>query len=95
MPLTASDPDSAVIVDSAPRVASVMSHVADPLSESERSRLREIVDARGETYVVTTLGLGRQTLARILAGLLVRRGTAALIRQWLRELDALEPRRAL
>jgi hypothetical protein len=59
------------------------------LTADERDRLMRLVRARGEQRVLRTLDVSRQTLARCVAGLDVRRGTAALVRDRLR---LLEPR---
>jgi hypothetical protein len=52
-----------------------------------RSRLRAQVDQRGIVGASQALHFGRSTLANLLAGLPVRRGTIALL---VRELDRLE-----
>ncbi len=59
------------------------------LTADERDRLMRLVRARGEQRVLRTLDVSRHTLARCVAGLDVRRGTAALVRARLR---LLEPR---
>lgn len=51
------------------------------------SKIAKIVAESGERRAAEALHISRQTLARILAGLEVRRGTAALVRERLRELD--------
>jgi hypothetical protein len=50
------------------------------LSDGDKARLRAMVDAHGEADVRRRLQLGRTSLERALAGLGIRRGTAALIR---------------
>ena len=57
-----------------------------PLPEPERTQLRKIVDERGEARALVVLELNRQTLARALGGLGLRRGSHALIRDRLRAL---------
>ena len=59
---------------------SCMVDVFDALRIEERSRLRQLVESTGERPVCTALGIPRATLARLLAGLRVRRGTVALLR---------------
>lgn len=58
---------------------------------SDRERVRELIAALGERDAYRSLLVSRETLARVVAGLAVRRGTAALIRERLRELGAAEP----
>jgi hypothetical protein len=50
------------------------------LSDSECSELRALVERIGENCAIEILNISRETLARSLAGLSVRRGTVALIR---------------
>ena len=44
-----------------------------------RRRLKQFVDERGERLALEALGIPKQTLARALSGLNVRRGTIALV----------------
>jgi DNA invertase Pin-like site-specific DNA recombinase len=62
-----------------------------PLTEEQRARIKRLVDRVGETEAARRLGLPRQTLARALAGLGLRRGTAVL---FIQQLDALDAQRA-
>jgi hypothetical protein len=55
---------------------------------AERQALAELVRELGEKYVCEKLGTSRFALARILAELPVRAGTAALVRIGLKELKA-------
>lgn len=55
-----------------------------PLGGRERDALGRLVRERGEYEVVRDFEIGRATLARALAGLGLRRGTLALIRERLR-----------
>ncbi len=50
------------------------------LSDDDKARLRALVDAWGEVETRRRLELGRTSLERALAGLGIRRATAALIR---------------
>lgn len=61
---------------------------ANTIPKNDRTRIRALISARGESAVARDLGLSRQSLARAIAGLEVRRGTAALIRERLREIAA-------
>ena len=54
-------------------------------------RITQLVAEVGELRAAQALHISRQTLARILAGLEIRRGTAALIRERLRELGQVSP----
>jgi hypothetical protein len=51
-----------------------------PLTSGERALLARYVREVGEARALTELALGRQTLARAIAGLSLRRGTIALVR---------------
>lgn len=51
-----------------------------------RSRLARLVAAVGESQAKNILGVSRHTLARILGGLSVHRGTIALVEQRLSRL---------
>ena len=57
-----------------------------PLTELDRARVRELIDRLGERQAAVTLGVADRTLLRAVAGIGVYRGTAALIRERLREL---------
>jgi hypothetical protein len=57
-----------------------------PLPFEIRSRIRALIDERGERQVIDLLGLSRQTLARCVGGLGVYRGTHALVRERLEAL---------
>lgn len=50
------------------------------LDTEERERLHRLVDDVGETKALAIMNVGREALARALAGLGVRRGTLAAIR---------------
>jgi hypothetical protein len=52
----------------------------DALALDELRRLRVLVQSNGERSACRALGIPRATLARLLAGLRVRRGTVALVR---------------
>lgn len=53
----------------------------DVASEPVRRAVRQLIDAVGTAKAAKTLGLGRETLARVVAGLVVRRGTLSLLRE--------------
>jgi hypothetical protein len=57
-----------------------MIDVFDALRAEEQCRLRTIVHRMGERAACKALGIPRSTLARVLAGLRVRRGSVALLR---------------
>lgn len=57
---------------------------SEPLLESERARIRVLVDELGERQAAAQLGLEPRTLARALAGLGTYPGTRSLIREHLR-----------
>jgi hypothetical protein len=67
-----------------------MRHVANELvlTTSERKQLRRLVATLGERKLMSTIILSRSSLARVLAGLPVRRGTLELVRAGLRKLEA-------
>lgn len=44
------------------------------------SKVRSLVEERGVNQAAETLGIGRESTARIAAGLGVRRGTLAIVR---------------
>ena len=52
-----------------------------PLEEEDIKQLKELVLQLGEREVATSTGIARSVLARCLAGLGVRRGTHALVKQ--------------
>jgi hypothetical protein len=58
------------------------------LTVSERRGLQELVESKGERATCAELGIPRATLARLLAGLRVRRGTVALARVQLNAQEA-------
>jgi len=63
-----------------------VSHPAGPwdmLDDGERAALRARIQAGGLVSVAEALGMARETVARLCAGLAVRRGTVALARAWL------------
>jgi hypothetical protein len=51
------------------------------LTKAEREAIKKTIELAGEPLVLEMLSIGRQTLARVVAGLPVRRGTVALVRQ--------------
>lgn len=57
------------------------------LPVADKARLSDLVARIGEPRTVKTIGIPRQTLARALAGLGLRRGTIALIQQRLGSLE--------
>ena len=58
------------------------------LSDDNRAHLRALVTSKGETQALAALRpVSRHALARALAGLSIRAGTAALIRERLAALD--------
>jgi hypothetical protein len=57
----------------------------EPATVELRSALAAMLRQQGETSLVKELGLSRQTIARIMGGLPVRRGTIALLRVGLAE----------
>lgn len=58
------------------------------LTKEKRDALRARVDNSNLTTVARELGMGRNTLSAILAGIPVRAGSVALIEKRLAELDA-------
>ena len=56
------------------------SELPKELTAKERAELRKVIDSDGETAVRARTGLSREALARVVAGLGVRRGTIALAR---------------
>lgn len=57
---------------------------AEPLKDSESRQLATDVELCGDRAVAEAIGLSRMSLARAIAGMRVRRGTLALIREYLR-----------
>lgn len=55
-------------------------HIPPPLDSLSRRMIADLVSQLGEPQARAALDLPRQTLARALAGLGIRRGTADLIR---------------
>jgi hypothetical protein len=55
------------------------------LDASEREKLRSFARLHGEVCACRILGISRQTFARAVAGLSLRRATAFMLRAWLRE----------
>ena len=53
----------------------------EPLTETDRARLRLLVDRRGEHGAAQALGIEPRTLARCLAGLTLYPATRALVRE--------------
>lgn len=51
----------------------------EPAPQVMREALAAMLQEHGETATIQRLGIGRQTLARILGGMTVRRGTLALV----------------
>ena len=66
----------------------------DKLSENDITRVAELVRKRGQGGAVEALAISRESLARVLARLPVRRGTVALVRQGLATLALGEQDRA-
>jgi hypothetical protein len=64
-----------------------MAPLTAPIPAALRDRIRALITSDGERLARARLGIPRHTLARALAGLTVRAGTHALIRQ---RLDAIE-----
>ncbi len=52
-----------------------------PLQEQDINELKDLVLQLGEREVATSTGIARSVLARCLAGLGLRRGTHALVKQ--------------
>lgn len=67
---------------------------AAPLAEGLRVRLAALVEVRGEAAVMATIPATRATLARALAGLGIRRGTAKLVELAIAEMEATPPSEA-
>lgn len=63
------------------------------LGASERERLAVLVRGRNVVVVAARIGVARESLMRALAGLPIRRGTAALLEAEMRRAaaEALEP----
>jgi hypothetical protein len=57
------------------------------LTERERTRVREVVDELGLEGASRALGVSREPIARVMAGLDVRQGTLALLAAGLAILD--------
>lgn len=57
------------------------------ITEAEREILRTLLREMGEERAAKRIGCGRRSLLRICAGLHVRLGTAALVRNGLASLD--------
>lgn len=64
-----------------------------PLPDPLRRRVAALVQSDGERLAIARLGIGRQTLARALAGLRLATGTLALVRQRLDAVEAEDARR--
>lgn len=60
-------------------------------SDKLRQRCAALLNGRSEREVVAALRINRQTFARILAGLPVRAGSLAMVRQELDRIAASEP----
>jgi hypothetical protein len=56
-------------------------------SETEQAAVRALIQAEGARVAGAKLNLDRTTLARVAAGLGVRKGTLALVRERLRALS--------
>jgi hypothetical protein len=56
-----------------------MSKAITSLPSEDRDRVAQLVSERGERAATEVLSITRDSLARVLAGLPVRRGTIALI----------------
>ncbi len=61
---------------------------SDILTPYERRRLKSLLAESGERKLLDQIGLSRSSLARVLAGLPVRRGTLELVRAGLRKFEA-------
>jgi len=51
----------------------------------EVAALRALVQSRGLRHAAEETGLHRESLSKLLAGLLVREGTREMLRKWMRE----------
>jgi hypothetical protein len=60
----------------------------DALTGTEQAALKAAINRAGEPFVLKILSLSRQTLARAVGGLRLRRGTVVLIRQGMQENEA-------
>lgn len=65
-------------------------HIAVSLSGPDTARIRLLLRSQGESTTAARLGIARQTLGRLLAGLPVQRGTLALVRERLTANDSAE-----
>jgi hypothetical protein len=54
-------------------------HLGKPLEESDRERVRRLVELHGERGAAVLLGIADRTVVRCLAGLGVQPGTRALV----------------
>jgi hypothetical protein len=72
-----------------PDLGAYKQHVASDkdtdLTPAERAVIKAAINRAGEPFVLKILGLSRQTLARVVAGLPVRRGTVVMVRQGMKE----------
>lgn len=62
--------------------------IGQPLSELDRVRVRDLITRLGERQVAQAFGVDAKTILRCAAGVGVYRGTAALIRSRLPEIEA-------
>jgi len=58
-----------------------MRHAALPVSKPDRDQITALIRDNGEPATIARLGISRQTLYRVVAGLPVYPGTHALIRE--------------
>lgn len=62
--------------------------LGQPLPETERLRVRDLIVKLGERRAAQVFGVDAKTLLRCAAGIGVYRGTAALVRETLARKDA-------
>lgn len=65
-----------------------------PLREDHRAEVTELIRTAGEQQAAELLDVSRHTLGRLVGGLRVQRGTAALVAQRLSAIRGDEVRRA-
>lgn len=65
-----------------------------PLPDDDRAAVTELIRTAGEVQAAELLDVSRHTLGRLVGGLRVQRGTAALVAQRLSAIRGDEARRA-